>query len=358
MANRRGAMENLDLTFWHKKRVLVTGHTGFKGSWLSLWLQSLGATVIGFALPPTHNNLFQLANVANGMINVFGDIRNYAEIFSTIKKHSPEIVIHLAAQSLVIPSYDNPIETYATNVMGTVHLLEAIRQSSNTKVIINVTTDKCYENNEWHWGYRENDRLGGRDPYSNSKSCSELVTVAYRNSYFNSSNTVSLASARAGNVIGGGDWSPNRLIPDIIRAHLDQRPALIRNPNAVRPWQHVLEPLYGYLLLAKQLYNNPTEYAESWNFGPNEEDMQSVRWITEYIGKFFSSNHSWQLDQSNYPHETTYLRLDCSKAKAKLGWQPRWCLTKGLEKTMEWYQSYHAQRNMYDITLAQINSFI
>lgn len=346
------------MKFWQGKKVFITGHTGFKGSWLSLWLQSLGAEVTGFSLdPPTTPNLFTVANIPRGMTSIISDIRDYRSLHKSLTEHKPEIVIHMAAQPLVHYSYSEPVETYATNVMGTVHLLEAIRQVSSVRVVINVTTDKCYENKEWQWGYRENDRLGGHDPYSNSKACSELVTSAYRNSYFQNLN-ISLASARAGNVIGGGDWAKDRLIPDIIRAFLNNDSVSIRRPNAVRPWQHVLEPLSGYLLLAQKLYESPTEYNESWNFGPNEEDIKPVSWITDQVVKHLGNAKNWAQDKNQHPHEATFLRLDCAKAKSKLDWQPRWNLEKGLKETVNWYQAYHFQKNMRDITLDQIKHFM
>lgn len=343
--------------FWYGKKVFLTGHTGFKGSWLSLWLQSLGAELVGYSLtPPTDPNLFTLASIADGMTSIIGDVRDYSHLSTTLKKYQPEIVIHMAAQPLVRYSYLEPIETYATNVMGTVHLLESVRHAGSVKSVVNITTDKCYENNEWHWGYRENDRLGGYDPYSNSKACAELVTAAYQNSYLQSMG-IGLASARAGNVIGGGDWALDRLIPDIIRAAIDQQPVLIRHPHALRPWQHVLEPLSGYLLLAQRLYENPKDYAGSWNFGPNEDDVKPVSWIVETIIKLLKNGASWEWDQQTHPHEATYLRLDCAKAKAILGWQPRWNLSQALENTVQWYQAFQQQNNMRDLSLAQISSF-
>lgn len=346
------------MKFWQGKKVLITGHTGFKGGWLSLWLQSLHAEVVGFSLtPPTTPNLFTAANISQGMTSIIGDIRDYSALSRVLSEYKPEIVIHMAAQPLVRYSYAEPVETYATNVMGTVHLLEAIRQVGSVKVVVNVTTDKCYENKEWQWGYREIDRLGGHDPYSNSKACSELVTAAYRNSYFHDLH-ISLASARAGNVIGGGDWAQDRLIPDIIRACLNKQSVSIRNPNAVRPWQHVLEPLSGYLLLAQRLHESPTEYNESWNFGPNDDDVKPVNWIATEVVNYLDNAKNWALDKSSHPHETGYLRLECAKAKSKLGWQPRWNLEKGLKETVNWYQAYHLQKNMRDITLDQIKHFM
>ncbi len=347
------------LNFWQNKKVLVTGHTGFKGSWLSLWLQLLGAEVIGFSLnPPTTPNLFALANVEDGMTSIIGDIRDFSLIKNVINEYQPEIVIHMAAQALVRHSYIDPIETYSTNVMGSVHLFEAIRQNDCVKAVVNVTTDKCYENKEWLWGYRENDTLGGHDPYSNSKACSELVTAAYRDSFFKINN-IGLASARAGNVIGGGDWAADRLIPDIINACIKDDDVIIRNPNALRPWQHVLEPLNAYLLLAQRLYESPLDFAEGWNFGPSEADAKPVSWIADTIVKFWNNGKTnLVLNKNPQPHEATNLKLDCSKAKSLLAWQPRWNLEAGLAQTVSWYKAYQASENMRDVTIAQIKNFI
>lgn len=345
--------------FWLGKKVLITGHTGFKGSWLSLWLQWLGAEVIGYALkPPTHLNLFTIANVAKNMTSVLGDIRDFSAIASTVNTYRPDIIIHMAAQSLVRYSYKYPLETYSTNVMGTVNLLEAARQTENTRAIVNVTTDKCYENKNGYWSYRENDRLGGRDPYSNSKACAELVSSAYRHSYFNQPNSPGLATARAGNVIGGGDWAEDRLVPDIINACKEKKPVIIRNPQALRPWQHVLEPLGGYLLLAERLYEAPTVFSSSWNFGPQEEDVVPVAWLVEFIIKAWQANTAWQYDDNQHPHEEKCLKLDCSKAKAELGWRPAWNLEKGLQATIAWYQAYQEQAAMQEYTLSQIKAFM
>jgi len=344
--------------FWQDKRVFVTGHTGFKGSWLSLWLQTLGADVAGYALePPTTPNLFTLANVAAGMKSEIGDIRDFAKLHTALNTYQPEIVIHMAAQPLVRYSYREPVETYAVNVIGTVHLLEAARQVSSVKTIVNVTTDKCYENKEWSWGYRENDRLGGHDPYSNSKACAELVTSAYRNSFFPKYN-IGLASARAGNVIGGGDWAADRLIPDIIQACMQNKDVIVRNPNAIRPWQHVLEPLSGYLLLAEKLYESPSQYAQSWNFGPEDNDVKPVSWIADYILNDWGMGNRWIKENAEQLHEATYLKLDCSKAKAELSWKPRWDLAAGLQQTVRWYQAYQAKENLRDVTLGQIQNFM
>jgi CDP-glucose 4,6-dehydratase len=356
-------MENLVApSFWAGKTVLLTGHTGFKGSWLSLWLQSMGAKVIGFALaPPSNPSLFVTAKVAEGMISIEGDIRDYTALAAVFKQYQPEIVIHMAAQALVRYSYVNPVETYATNVMGTVHLLEAARQVDSVRAIVNVTSDKCYENREWLWGYRENEAMGGFDPYSSSKGCAELVASAYRSSYFNPQNYtehgVALASARAGNVIGGGDWAEDRLIPDIMRAILQGKPVNIRNPGAIRPWQHVLEPLSGYLVLAEKLYQEGVAYAEGWNFGPNDADAKPVQWIVEKLTQDWGQGASWVLDGGEHPHEAHYLRLDCSKAKARLDWHPRWTLNEALEKIIAWHQAEVQGADMKTKTLTQVAEF-
>lgn len=345
--------------FWKNKKILVTGHTGFKGSWLSLWLQQMGANVTGFALPPVGPvNLFTLANISGGMQSIIGDLRDFNQVNEAVTSTQPEIIIHMAAQPLVRYSYQAPVETYATNVMGTVHLFEAARQTSSVKTIINVTTDKCYENKEWQRGYHEDDRLGGHDPYSNSKACAELVTSAFRHSYFYGDSPIALASVRAGNVIGGGDWASDRLIPDIVQACIDKKPVILRNPESTRPWQHVLEPLGGYLLLAEKLHNAPKNYATGWNFGPDDIDAKPVRWITDFIFKQWPHPDTWQQDKDRHPHEAHYLKLDCSKAKNELNWQPRWNIEKGLTETVNWYKAWQANENMRDITLQQIDRFI
>lgn len=349
--------------FWQGKRVLITGHTGFKGSWLSLWLQSMEAQVVGYALaPPTTPSLFEVADVAQGMTSIIGDIRDLAHLKTVFAKHQPEIVIHMAAQPLVRYSYIEPVETYSTNVMGTVNLFEAVRATPSVKAVINVTTDKCYENKEWAWGYRENEAMGGFDPYSSSKGCAELVTAAYRNSYFHSdkyaTHGVSIASARAGNVIGGGDWAEDRLIPDIMRAISQGKPVNIRNPHATRPWQHVLEPLSGYLVLAEKLYTEGANYAEGWNFGPNDEDAESVQWIVEKLTQSWGEGASWVLDGGDHPHEAHYLKLDCSKAKARLNWYPRWHLDVALENIVEWQHAYQSSKEIKTVTLEQIQRYV
>lgn len=344
--------------FWNGKRIFLTGHTGFKGSWLSLWLQSMGAQVKGFALtPPTTPALFTEAKVAAGMESQIGDIRDLAAITASMTAFNPDILIHMAAQPLVRLSYREPVETYATNVMGTVHVLEAARQCVNLRAIVNVTTDKCYENREWEWGYRENEPMGGHDPYSNSKGCSELITAAYRNSYFNTPNTASLASARAGNVIGGGDWAEDRLIPDILRAFERQQPVVIRNPLATRPWQHVLEPLSGYLVLAEKLYTHGATFAQGWNFGPRDDDVQPVEWILDHMVTRWGKGASWQLDTAPQPHEAQLLKLDISKARAKLKWQPRWSLAHALDTIVDWHQDWLGDADIHQKTLNQIQHY-
>ena len=360
----QGAMESVAVNplFWKEKRVLLTGHTGFKGSWLSLWLQSMGAQVVGFALaPPTNPSLFVVTNAAEEMTSLVGDIRDFSSLSSAFVKYQPEIVIHMAAQPLVRYSYINPIETYSTNVMGTVHLLEASRLAGSVRAIVNVTSDKCYENNEWLWGYRETEPMGGHDPYSSSKGCAELISSAYRSSYFNpmdySNHGIALATARAGNVIGGGDWAEDRLIPDIMNAIIHGNPVNIRNPHATRPWQHVLEPLSGYLLLAERLYKEGISYAEGWNFGPNDEDAKPVLWITERLIDMWGEGARWVLDEKNHPHEAHHLKLDCSKAKARLDWYPRWHLEDALSAIVDWHRAYQHGKNMHELTLHQIRTY-
>ena len=348
--------------FWKGKRVFLTGHTGFKGSWLSLWLQSMGAQVVGYALaPPTNPSLFVVTNAAEGMTSLVGDIRDFSSLSSAFLKYQPEIVIHMAAQPLVRYSYVNPIETYSTNLMGTVHLLEASRLAGSVRAIVNVTSDKCYENHEWLWGYRENEPMGGHDPYSSSKGCAELITSAYRSSYFNpidyANHGIALATARAGNVIGGGDWAEDRLIPDIMNALAHGNPVNIRNPRAIRPWQHVLEPLSGYLLLAERLYKEGTSYAEGWNFGPSDEDAKPVLWITERLIDMWGEGASWVLDEKSHPHEAHHLKLNCSKAKARLDWYPRWHLEDALSAIVDWHRAYQHGKNMHDLTLHQIRTY-
>ena len=349
-------------SFWKGKRVLLTGHTGFKGGWLSLWLQSLGAEVVGYALaPPTEPSLFEVAAVARGMTSIISDIRDLEKLKTVFAQHQPQIVIHMAAQPLVRYSYIEPVETYSTNVMGTINLLEAVRATASVKAVINVTSDKCYENREWLWGYREYEAMGGHDPYSNSKGCAELVTAAYRNSYFRSGrhkeHVVAIASARAGNVIGGGDWAEDRLIPDIMQAISQGKPVRIRNPHAIRPWQHVLEPLSGYLILAEKLYEEGSAYAEPWNFGPNVEDSKPVRAIVEALTVSWGEAATWVIDGNEHPHEAHYLKLDCSKARMRLNWRPRWRLDEALDAIVAWNRDYLAGKNMHQVTLQQIGDY-
>lgn len=347
--------------FWRGKRVFLTGHTGFKGSWLALWLQRLGAEVTGFALPAGSPSLFAAAGVADGMHSIEGDIRNPDALRAALQAAQPQIVIHMAAQALVRYSYANPVETYATNVLGLVHLFEAVRATPGVKAVVNVTSDKCYENREWVWGYRENEPMGGYDPYSNSKGCAELVTSAYRSSFFNAgayaSHGVALGSGRAGNVIGGGDWAQDRLIPDIMRAIAAGEPVRIRSPHAIRPWQHVLEPLSGYLVLAERLYTDGPAFAEGFNFGPQDSDAQPVQWIVERLCAAWGAGASWELDGAPQPHEATYLKLDCSKAHARLGWRPRWPLAEALARIVDWHRAHADGADLRAVTLAQIDAY-
>ena len=352
----------MDSNFWKNKKVLLTGHTGFKGSWLSLWLQKLGVELVGFSKSiPTQPSLFELADVGKNMTSIMEDITNIERITNVIKQHNPEIIIHMAAQSLVHKSYDQPLETFSTNIMGTVNLFEAIRNTSKKCVVINVTSDKCYENQELSRGYKENDPMGGYDPYSSSKGCTELITSSFRNSFFknseNKDSDISIASVRAGNVIGGGDWADNRIIPDIMRGILNKEIIKIRNPTAIRPWQHVLEPLRGYLELAEKLWNSESEYAESWNFGPDDEDIKPVSWIVKEIIEMWGGNIQVDNNNLNFKHETNFLKLDCSKAKSKLKWSPKIKLEKGLQLTVEWYKQYEQKKELKEFTENQIEEY-
>jgi CDP-glucose 4,6-dehydratase len=359
-----GSLEGLAMTsdFWRGRRVFLTGHTGFKGAWLALWLQRMGAEVHGYALPPpTTPSLFELARVADGMVCTVGDIRDGAATKAALVDAEPEIVIHMAAKALVREAYDAPIETFETNVMGTANVLEAVRQAKTVRAVVSVTSDKCYDNKEWIWGYRENDPMGGHDPYSASKGCAELVTASYRSSYFNQSdsaaNTVALATARAGNVIGGGDWARDRLVPDALQSFANGSTLSIRNPSAIRPWQHVLEPLSGYLLLAQTLHSKGYEFAESWNFGPHEQDAQSVDFVVGRLAQLWGPGARWIKQPDAAKHEAGLLRLDCSKAQHRLGWQPRWNLEAALEHTVEWYKQFSNGAEMRNTTLKQIAQF-
>lgn len=353
---------NTIANFYRGKRVLVTGHTGFKGAWLSLWLQALGARVTGYALaPPTDPSLYDLCGLDKLVTSVIADIRDLASLTRALQSASPEIIIHMAAQPLVRESYKNPVETYAVNVMGTVNLLEAVRACKGVKAVVNVTTDKCYDNKEWVWGYRENEPLGGYDPYSSSKACSEIVTAAYRSSFFNpekyNHHGVAVATARAGNVIGGGDWAADRLIPDCVRAVLGGKKIEVRNPKSVRPWQHVLEPLSGYLLLAKKLVEKGPRFVGAWNFGPHDDDARPVQWIVETLCSIWGDEASYALDSGEHPHEANYLKLDWSKARAELEWRPRWNLEKAIRKTVEWTQSYQRREDVRAVCLRQIKEY-
>lgn len=350
----------VNASFWRGKRVFLTGHTGFKGSWLSLWLTYMGAEVKGFSLvsAATTPSLFDEAQVAQVMESDAGDIRDLDALTQSMVTFNPDILIHMAAQSLVRLSYTEPVATYSTNVMGTVHLLEAARQCKSLRAIVNVTTDKCYENREWEWGYREHEPMGGHDPYSNSKGCAELITAAYRNSFFNKPESAALASARAGNVIGGGDWAKDRLIPDILRAFEKKESVVIRNPHATRPWQHVLEPLSGYLVLAQALYQHGHDYAGGWNFGPRDADVKSVDWILAQMARSWGPGAGWQVDAGSHPHEARYLKLDISKAGAHLHWSPTWGLEQTLEKIIAWHRAWVAGEDMKVFSIREINDYM
>lgn len=359
-------MENMvNKDFWQGKKVLITGHTGFKGSWLCMLLNSLGAEISGYSLePPTKPSLYKLCNIDSFVSSTIADIQDFDNLLRKIDHEKPEIIIHMAAQSLVRFSYNEPLLTYQTNVIGTVNLFEAVRISKikSTHVIVNVTTDKCYENKEWIWPYRENEPLGGYDPYSNSKACSELVTSAYRNSFFNpqeySKHNMGIATARAGNVIGGGDWAADRLIPDCIRAILHDEKIIIRSPHSIRPWQHVLEPLSGYLRLAEKLSSNGVAFSESWNFGPNDDDAKSVEWIVRILCNKWGNNASYKIDNNANAHEATYLKLDCSKAKEKLNWHSHWNLNKALDSIIEFTRAFKKGNDLRVLCIGQIEDYL
>jgi CDP-glucose 4,6-dehydratase len=348
--------------YWKGRRVFLTGHTGFKGSWLSLWLDALGAKVTGYALdPPTEPSLFQQAGVAGAVHSICADIRDYARLKTAVDDCRPDVVIHMAAQSVVRRGYEDPIETYSSNVMGTVHLLEALRQLRHPCAVVNVTSDKCYDNREWAWGYRENDPMGGHDPYSNSKGCAELVTSAYRDSFFPPGSLerhgVAIASARAGNVIGGGDWTANQLIPDLMRAFLAGQPCLIRNPSAIRPWQFVLEPLRGYLMLAERLTEDAPRFASAWNLGPSDEDAKPVSWIADKLAGSWGDHASWTHDGAVHPQEAHTLKLDTSKARASLDWHPILPLSPALDWIVTWYHAFQEGADLRCLTRAQIERY-
>lgn len=356
-------METVGLSpaFWQGKRVLLTGHTGFKGSWLALWLQSLGAQVTGFALDPgTQPSLFELARVGEGMTDRRGDLRDLGALLEVVNETRPEIVLHLAAQPLVREAYRDPLGTYSSNVMGTLHLLEAIRQVGGVKACVLVTTDKVYANQEWAWPYRENEALGGHDPYSSSKACCELLAQSYAASFFApalyAEHGLALATARAGNVLGGGDFAPERLIPDVLRAWSASEPVTLRYPQAVRPWQHALEPLAGYLLLAHGLYEHGPQFAGAWNFGPGESDMCSVGEVVRLLAERWPQAPGVRIEPAEL-HEAGLLRLDSSRARQLLRWQPRWSLVQCLEQTLNWHLAWKAGGDMREVTLAQLNLF-
>jgi CDP-glucose 4,6-dehydratase len=347
--------------FWRNKRVFLTGHTGFKGSWLSLWLQNLGAELVGYSLSaPTQPNLFTLAQVEQGMRSVEGDVLDLTHLRQVLGEFQPEVIFHLAAQALVRESYADPLKTFATNVMGTAHVLEAVRNVPSVRCVIVVTSDKCYENLEDDNAHRETDRLGGKDPYSGSKACAEIVTAAYQRSFFWPGASVSnpgIASVRAGNVIGGGDWASDRLIPDAIRAICDKKELGVRNPDAVRPWQHVLEPLSGYLMLAEKMHSHPKEFSGAWNFGPGQSDAVPVSEILNRLQKLWGGAPRWCADEGVHVPEAKYLRLDCQKARNELGWEPYWGLDAALGSTVEWYRLQQGNQNMREVTQRQIESY-
>jgi len=343
--------------FWHDRSVFLTGHTGFKGGWTALWLSEMGAKVHGFSLKaPTTPNFFTETKLNERLASsTISDIRNLDNLSAVMQRTKPSIVFHMAAQPLVIDSYKNPVDTYTTNLIGTVNLMEAARHTKTVEAIVNITTDKCYDNQEWIWPYREEDRLGGHDPYSSSKACVEIAADAYRKSFLAQAG-IQLANARAGNVIGGGDWAA-RLIPDILRSIDAGKTPIIRSPNAVRPWQYVLEPLSGYLMLAEKLVTHGADFAEAWNFGPETSDVNSVSWIVNYLCQKIP-NATWELDSSEQPHEANILKLDSSKAKSKLGWSPRLSLESALDKTVEWHQAWNDNQSMAEVSIRQINNYI
>ena len=344
-----------DPSFWRGKKVFLTGHTGFKGAWTSLLLRRFGASVYGYALPPVHpSSLFVAAKVADDVDQRFADIRDLGTLSDAVSEARPDIIIHMAAQALVRPSYSEPVETFATNVMGTVHVLEAARRQPSVQAILIVTTDKCYENNGQQAAFREDDRLGGNDPYSNSKACAELVTDSYRRSFFGAAGAARIATARAGNVFGGGDWARDRLVPDTMQAFLDGETLRIRNPNSVRPWQHVLDPVLGYLTLVERLVDDES-FVGGWNFGPAPESEVSVRKVVEHLLALWGDDARWTSDSGPHPHEAAYLKLDCDKARARLNWTPRLDLVQGLGLTVDWYKALQHGRNLRQVSLEQLD---
>jgi CDP-glucose 4,6-dehydratase len=355
----KGAVENM-VNPWQGRRVFLTGHTGFKGSWLALWLAHRGSVTRGYALDPeTTPNLFTVANVARDIEDIRGDVRDFPKISACLKEFAPEVVFHLAAQPLVRRSYQDPLGTYGTNAMGTAHVLEAVRACPTVRAVVCITTDKCYENQEWIWPYRETDTLGGSDPYASSKACAELIAAAYRNSFFSTGveNRIGIATARAGNVIGGGDWSEDRLVPDLIRGFQAGVPVLIRRPNAVRPWQHVLEAVAGYLLLAERLLEAPSMFSSAYNFGPDERDARSVEQLATALVKMWGGAASWTSDARPGVHEAHLLRLDSSKSRAELCWAPRLALETALEWIVRWHHACQSGNEMRDESLRQITAY-
>jgi len=362
VGNRQGTVEGVGVnrSFWNQRRVLLTGHTGFKGAWLSLWLQQLGASIVGYSLaPPTQPNLFDAAEIDSGMVSAFGDVRDRALLEATFVEHRPELAIHMAAQSLVRQSYRDPLETYETNVMGTAYVLDAARRCESVKAVVVVTSDKCYQNREWFWPYRETEPLGGSDPYSSSKACAELVAAAYRRSFFQAENgsrpRVMVATVRAGNVIGGGDWAEDRLVPDCIRAFDSGAAVELRYPQSIRPWQHVLDPLSGYMTLCERLFDeNGQFFADAWNFGPHPGDDATVGDVAQRIGRLWGNGVVTFADQKHIPHEAGVLRLDPNKSRSLLGWQNRWSLGRALEETVAWYKAWNQGHAIRDFSLEQI----
>jgi CDP-glucose 4,6-dehydratase len=354
----------VDQVFWAGKKVFLTGHSGFKGGWLTAWLAAMGARVTGYSLPPeTTPSLSNILGLDGRMErSILADIRDLSTLQAAMRACQPDVVIHMAAQPLVRKSYREPVETYATNVMGTVHVLQAVREVASVRAVVVVTTDKCYENREWVWGYREDEPMGGFDPYSNSKGCAELVVAAYRNSFFAPADYhrhgVAIASARAGNVIGGGDWSDDRLIPDAIRAFESNGRLLIRNPNATRPWQHVLEPLSGYLMLGQKLFQEGVTYSGAWNLGPDDADARTVGEVIDLLVARWGGVAGWDHDGSEHPHEARFLKLDCSKAKQILGWRPRWNLEAAIDHIVAWHAALNNQQDMRKVTESQIDAYL
>ncbi len=355
-------MDVIDRDFWRGRKVFITGHTGFKGSWLCLWLRELGADVTGYALdPPTDPSLFKLCNISRHVRSITDDVRDGEALAAAMSAAAPEVTFHLAAQPLVREAYKRPAESYEINVMGAVNFLESVRRCSSVKAVVVITSDKCYENREWVWGYREDEALGGYDPYSSSKACSELVTAAYRASFFNpatyATHGVAIATARAGNVIGGGDWAGHRIVPDCVRAVVGGEQIVIRSPYAIRPWQHVLEPLSGYLGLAQRLFEQGPDFAEGWNFGPDDRDARPVEWLVSTFCRKWGQGASYRVEQDRRGHEAHYLKLDCSKAKERLGWHPRWGLDQAIDKIVEWTKVYKENGDIADVCLRQIREY-